>query len=142
MDNPTTGLCLVCSARPELKRDHDRIIYAKDGLAARRAYDDFLRKWSTFCPPVARSLEEAGEHLLTFYQFPQGLWKAIRSTNSIENLNREFRRRTKTQAAFSTKGGVVTLLYGLIAFGQINLRRIDGYKYLPMLMRAVREEAA
>ena len=123
-------------ARAELKRDYDRIIYAKDGLAARRAHDDFLRKWSTFCPPVARSLEEAGEHLLTFYQFPRGLWKAIRSTNSIENLNREFRRRTKTQASFSTEVAVTTLLYGLIAFGQINLRRIDGHKHLPRLVTA------
>jgi putative transposase len=47
-------------ARPELKRDYDRIIYAKDGMAARKAYDEFLKKWSSFCPPVARSLEEAG----------------------------------------------------------------------------------
>jgi transposase-like protein len=129
-------------ARAELKRDYDRIIYAKDGLAARRAHDEFLRKWSTFCPPVARSLEEAGEHLLTFYQFPRGLWKAIRSTNSIENLNREFRRRTKTQASFSTEGAVTTLLYGLIAFGQINLRRIDGYKHLSRLVTAAGMDAA
>jgi len=129
-------------ARAELKRDYDRIIYAKDGIAARKAYDEFMRKWSSFCPPVARSLEEAGAHLLTFYEFPRGLWKAIRSTNSIENLNREFRRRTKTQASFSTEDAALTLLYGLIAFGQINLRRIDGYKHLPKLARDARNEAA
>jgi putative transposase len=129
-------------ARAELKRDYDRIVYAKDGMAARKAYDDFLRKWSTFCPPVARSLEEAGEHLLTFYQFPRGLWGSIRTTNSIENLNREFRRRTKTQASFSTEAAATTLLYGLIAFGQINLRRIDGYRHLPKLVSMPSRDAA
>jgi transposase-like protein len=129
-------------ARPELKRDYHRIVYAKDGIAARKAYDEFRRKWSSFCPPVARSLEEAGDHLLTFYEFPRGLWKAIRSTNSIENLNRECRRRTKTQASFSTEDAALTLLFGLIAFGQINLRRIDGYKHLRQLTKTVEENTA
>lgn len=30
-------------------------------------------KWKKLCPPVARSLEEAGEKLLTFYAFPKPL---------------------------------------------------------------------
>jgi transposase-like protein len=47
-------------ARPELKRDYDRIIYAASGLDARAAYDACAKKWITLCPPVARSLEEAG----------------------------------------------------------------------------------
>lgn len=47
-------------ARAEMKRDYDRIVYAKDGLAARGAYESFLSKWSKLCPPVARSLEEGG----------------------------------------------------------------------------------
>ena len=90
-------------ARPELKRDYDRIVYAKNGLAAREAYQAFLRKWTSLCPAVARSLEEAGEQLLTFYGFPKAIWRALRTTNALENLNREFRRRTKTQASFSTE---------------------------------------
>ena len=57
-------------ARPEMKRDYDRIIHARDGLTA-RAYDAFLKKWSTLCPTVATSLEEAGLELLTFYEFPK-----------------------------------------------------------------------
>jgi transposase-like protein len=118
-------------ARAEMKRDYDRIIYADDGLAARAAYDAFVKKWSTLCPAVAKSLQEAGLELLTFYAFPKATWKSIRTTNTIENLNREFRRRTKTQASFSTEDGALTVLYGLVAFGQIQLRKIDGYKQWP-----------
>ncbi len=98
-------------AHRELKRDYDRIVYAKSGIAARETYQAFVTKWRKLCPAVAKSLEEAGEQLLTFYAFPKAMWKALRTTNSIENLNREFRRRTKTQASFSTEEAAVTLLY-------------------------------
>ena len=81
-------------------------------------------------PAVVRSLEEAGNQLLTFYEFPRVMWKSIRTTNALENLNREFRRQTKTQASFSSEESAVALLFGLIASGQIQLRRIDGYQGL------------
>jgi putative transposase len=126
-------------ARAEMKRDYHRITDAKDGLAAREAYEAFLGKWSRLCAPVARSLEEAGEALLTFYEFPKALWSSLRSTNSIENLNREFRRRTKTQASFSTEEAALTLLYGLVAFGQIRMNKLGGYRSLAAL--ASREAA-
>ena len=65
-----------------------------------------------------------------FYEFPRAMWKSIRTTNPLENLNREFRRRTKTQASFTTEESAVALLFGLVASGQIRLRRIDGYQHL------------
>ena len=117
-------------ARRELKRDYNRIIYAKDGIVARRAYAEFVSKWTALAPAVVRSIEEAGEQLLTFYEFPRALWKSIRTTNAVENLNREFQRRTKTQASFTTEESAVALLFGLVASGQIRLRRIDGYQHL------------
>ena len=129
-------------AHRELKRDYDRIVYAKSGMAAREAYQAFVTKWRKLCPAVARSLEEAGERLLTFYAFPKPMWKALRTTNSIENLNREFRRRTKTQASFSTEDAGVTLLYGLVAFGQIQLRRICGYPHVAEMLASNTRHAA
>ena len=129
-------------ARAELKRDYDRITYAKDGLAARAAYDTCIKKWAMLCPPVARSLEEASLELLTFYDFPTAMWKSLRTTNLLENLNREFRRRTKTQASFGTEDAAVTLLFGLVAFGQVQLRRIDGSQHLPSFLARVRQKVA
>ena len=106
------------------------IVYAKNGIDARKAYDELVAKWTPLAPAVVRSLEEAGNQLLTFYEFPRAMWKSIRTTNALENLNREFRRRTKTQASFSSEESAVALLFGLIASGQIQLRRIDGYQRL------------
>lgn len=129
-------------ARAEMKRDYQRIINATDGIAARKAYDAFVAKWSKLCPAVARSLEEAGLDLLTFYAFPRTMWRALRTTNPLENLNREFRRRTKTQASFGREDAAVTLLYALVAFGQIRMHKIDGHRELKALVAKRNVQAA
>lgn len=122
-------------AHAELKRDWDTIVRADDGLKARAAYRAFVAKWTKLVPAVVCSLEEAGLELLTFYSYPKSMWKSLRTTNALENLNREFRRRTKTQGSFATEAAGVTLLWGLVAFGQIRLRRIDGYRHIGHLLR-------
>jgi putative transposase len=129
-------------ARPEMTRDYRRIINATDGIAARKAYDAFVAKWSKLCPAVSRSIEEAGLELLTFYEFPKAMWRALRTTNPLENLNREFRRRTKTQASFSREEAALTLLYGLVAFGQIRMHKIDGHRELGALVAKMNVQAA
>jgi putative transposase len=129
-------------ARAELTRDFREIVYAVNGLQARRAYRRFVRKWQALRPAVVESLEEAGDRLLTFYEFPKPLWRSIRSTNAVENLNREFRRRTKTQGSFSSEQAAVTLLYALVAFGQIKTRRIDGHQHVRMLVEDPCRDAA
>lgn len=129
-------------ARPEMRRDYRGIVNATDGIAARKAYDAFVAKWSKLCPAVARSLEEAGLELLTFYEFPKAMWRSLRTTNPLENLNREFRRRTKTQASFSQEASAVTLLYGLVAFGQISMHKINGHRELKALVAKMDAQAA
>lgn len=101
-----------------------------------------MNKWTTLCPPVARSLEEAGLDLLTFFAFPKAMWQSLRTTNALENLNRDFRRRTKTRASFSTEAAAVTLLFGLVAFGHIVLRKIDGSQDLPTFLAKEWSQAA
>ena len=101
-----------------------------------------MSKWTRLCPAVARSIEEAGTELRTFYEFPKAMWRALRTTNPLENLNREFRRRTKTQASFSREDAAVTLLYGLVAFGQIRMHKIDGHRKLKALVATMNAQAA
>jgi len=119
----------------ELKRDYRPIITAKNRETARVARQSFLRKWQNLVPAVARSLKEAGDDLLTFYRFPKSQWKCLRTTNPIERLNGEFRRRTKTQGAFTNESSALVLLYGLFATGQIIMRRIHGWRDLPLVAK-------
>ncbi len=44
-----------------------------------------------------------------------------------QRLNEEFRRRVKTQGSLPTEDAALILLFGLVASGQITLRKIDGY---------------
>jgi len=115
----------------ELKRDYRAISHAEDGKTARKAHAAFLAKWRREVPEVARSLEEAGDDLLTFYEYPSEMWKSLRTSNVIERLNGEFRRRTKTQGSFPNEESALALLFGLVASGTIQMRKIDGYHRMP-----------
>jgi len=91
---------------------------------------------------VVKSLEEAGDELFTMYRFPKQQWKNIRTTNVIERLNGEFRRRVKTQGSLPSEDAALMLLFGLIATGQIKLRKIDGYKKLAAVISEQTRRAA
>jgi putative transposase len=62
--------------------------------------------------------------------------KALRTTNALERLNGEFRRRTKTQASLPGQDAVLLLLFGLLRSGQIKLRVLDGYKDMKEVKKA------
>lgn len=113
-----------------VKADFHAIVYATTGAEAEQAYTRAHRRWTQRCAAVADSLAEAGHDLLTFYAFPSDQWKALRSTNLIERIHGELRRRIKTQATWSTEHGLLNLLHGLFAAGIIRLRRIDGFTTL------------
>lgn len=117
--------------REELAEDYRRMVYADTGEAVEQARAGFVRKWRLRCKAVVSSFEEAGAELFTFLQFPPLQWKALRTTNALERINEEFRRRTKTQASLPDEDAVLLLLYGLLRSGQIVLRRIDGRNLLP-----------
>ncbi|MEX1244988.1 MAG: transposase [Thermoanaerobaculia bacterium] len=103
-----------------------RLVYGETAAAVELARARFLKKWRLACPPVAASLVEAGDELFTFLKFPRSQWKALRTTNALERINEEFRRRTKTQASLPGESAVLLLLFGLLRSGQIRLRAIDG----------------
>jgi putative transposase len=114
-------------AQEAVHEDYNRIIYAPNRAAAEGARESFLAKWRTPCPSVAASLEEAGEELLTFYGFPASQHKSLRTTNAIERLQEEFRRRVKTQASLPSEKAALLVFFGLFASGQLNMRRIEGW---------------
>jgi putative transposase len=114
----------------ELRQDYREIVYAEDERAARRAWLRFTAKWKKRCPAVVESLDEAGDELLTFYRFPESQWRGLRTTNIVERVIEEFRRRVKTQAVLPSEDSALLLLYGLAASGQLRFRKLDGYQEL------------
>lgn len=116
--------------REELAEDYRRMIYAASREAVEQARVGFLRKWKLRCKAVSASFEEAGDELFTFTAFPISQWKALRTTNALERINEEFRRRTKTQASLPNEEAVLFLLFGLLRSGQVKLHRLIGWQDL------------
>jgi putative transposase len=129
------------SLQGEVKADYDAIINADDIATAKANYAGFVRKWSRKAESVARSLEEAGMDLLTFMRFPKAQWRSLKTTNIVERLNHEFRRRTKTQGLFPTQSSVLVLLFGLVASGMVRMRKIGGYETMETEARAVEDDS-
>ncbi len=118
----------------EVRADFQSITTAENEKRARVAYARFVRSWQRRCESVVTSLKEAGDELLTFYRFPPSQWKCLRTTNMIERLHLEFRRRIKTQASLPNEGTVLRLFFALYQRGQIHMRRVDGWQQIPVVL--------
>ena len=114
----------------EIGADYTDMIYAAtpEDIATRRKA--FVRKWRLKHRPVADSLEEAGDRLFTFTQLPPSQWRSARTTNAIERLHEEFKRRIKTQTVLPSAETAAMLFWALLASGQINMRKVDGWQTL------------
>jgi len=114
----------------EIKADYHSIVYAESEAKARAAWRRFEKKWEKVCPSAVRSLNEGGDELLTFYRWPSSMWKSLRTTNCIERMNGEFRRRVKTQGSLPNSEAGLKLLFGLFACGLISMQRVHGHRDL------------
>jgi putative transposase len=122
--------------REELAEEYRRMIYAETRTLVDQARTRFAKKWRLRCPAVVECLEEAGDDLFTFLRFPKTQWKALRTTNALERINGEFRRRTKTQASLPGQEAVLLLLFGLLRSGHVKLRKIDGWAEMERFEKA------
>ena len=114
----------------EVSADYNNMIYActPKEIETRRKW--FIRKWRLKCRAVADSLEEAGDRLFTFTRLPASQWRSARTTNAVERLHEEFKRRIKTQTALPSAETAAMLFWALLASGQIAMRKVDGWQTL------------
>jgi putative transposase len=114
----------------EIGADYSGMVYAAtpEEISVRRKA--FIRKWRLKHRAVADSLEEAGERLFAFTRLPPTQWRSARTTNAIERLHEEFKRRIKTQTVLPSADTAAMLFWALLASGQINMRKIDGWQTL------------
>ena len=114
----------------EITADYNDMIYATtpEEIAARRKA--FIRKWRLKHRAVADSLEEAGDRLFTFARMPPSQWRSLRTTNAIERLHEEFKRRIKTQTVLPSADTAAMMFWALLASGQISMRKVDGWQTL------------
>ena len=114
----------------EITADYNDMIYATTPEEIETRRKAFIRKWRLKHRAVADSLEEAGERLFTFTRLPPSQWRSLRTTNAIERLHEEFKRRIKTQTVLPSADTAAMLFWALLASGQINMRKVDGWTTL------------
>jgi putative transposase len=114
----------------EITADYNDMIYATTPEEIAVRHKAFIRKWRLKHRAVADSLEEAGDRLFTFARLPPSQWRSLRTTNAIERLHEEFKRRIKTQTVLPSADTAAMLFWALLASGQINMRKVDGWQTL------------
>ena len=114
----------------EVSADYTDMIYAATPAEIEQRRRTFLRKWRLKCRAVADSLEEAGDRLFTFARLPSVQWKSTRTTNAVERLHEEFKRRIKTQTVLPSAETAAMLFWALLAAGQVTMRQVDGWQTL------------
>jgi len=98
--------------KKELADDLRSIFYGSDEKQAREFYEGFIAKWEKDCPSAVKCLGKSINSCLTFMKFPKEEWLSLRTTNVIERLNKEFKRRTKPMEIIPGE----TACYRLLAF--------------------------
>ena len=68
---------------------------------------------------MSHSFSWAGDALFAFAALPPSQWKSARTTNAIERLHEEFKRRIKTQTVLPSADTAAMLFWALCASGQI-----------------------
>ena len=113
-----------------IKAEFNAMMHAKTAAEVLARRNAFLARWKLRCRAVADSLEEAGARLFTFLRYPPEQWRSLRTTNAIERLHEEFKRRIKTQCLLPCAETAAMLFWALLASGQITMRRVDGWPTL------------
>lgn len=91
--------------REVFSKDLNAIFYAPTQSAARAAFFALKQQWSRLFPSAVQIIEKDLDSLLTFFQFDPTYWTVLRTTNPIERLNKEFKRRTR---AMEVTGGEIS----------------------------------
>ena len=86
------------------------IFYASSKDKAMEFFTEFKQKWEKDIPSAVKTLKNSIDACLTFFNFPEEEWISLRTTNIIERLNKEFKRRTRPMEILAGERACYTLL--------------------------------
>ncbi|OGO55731.1 MAG: transposase [Chloroflexi bacterium RBG_16_70_13] len=103
------------SARSMVASAIRMVIEQPDGMSAREQLDRVIDGFRPRFPAVAELLTRAEPDLLAHFAFPQPHRRQIRSTNPLERLNKEIKRRTAVVGIFPNRASVIRLVGMVLA---------------------------
>jgi putative transposase len=96
--------------KQEVADDIRSIFYASSREKALEFSTRFTERWQKEVPSAVKCLQNSLDSCLTFFDFPEEEWISLRTTNVIERLNKEFKRRTKPMEIVAGENACYTLL--------------------------------
>ncbi len=96
--------------RTRLARDVGSLFTASSRTEAKKRLATVTARWGQELPEAMACLTHGFAAATTFYQFPQAHWRRIRTTNSLERLHGEIKRRTKAVGAFPDRASALRLI--------------------------------
>jgi len=96
--------------KQEVADDIRSIFYCKSRSKADKFMNEFKIKWDKEIPSAVKCLESSIDSTLGYLEFPEDEWVALRTTNPIERLNKEFKRRTKSMEIVAGESSCYNLL--------------------------------
>lgn len=94
-----------------LMADLKAVYTAVDEQTALDALDAFSERWDKKYPKISKSWRDNWANLSTYFKYPQEVRRLIYTTNTIEGLNRQLRKVTKSKSVFPTDDSLFKMLY-------------------------------
>jgi len=98
------------------------IFYASSRDKAIEFFRKFKHRWEKEIPSAVKCLENSLDSCLTYLEFPEEEWLCLRTTNVIERVNKEFKRRTKPMEILAGERSCYTLLAFICLKMELNWR--------------------
>jgi len=116
-----------------------RTIFAQpDRSAASQQVDEVLKAMRSRWATAASLLEQAEDDVLAYMSFPPEHWTRIYSTNPLERLNKEVKRRTNVVGIFPDESAAIRLV-GAVLIEQSDEWEVDRHYFSQQSMRRLSE---
>ena len=100
------------------------IIQSKNKEEAEKELESFKEKWKRKYPQVIKMLENNG-NLFTYFEYPKEVRASIYTTNLIEGINKQIKRKFKAKEQFSTEQSMEKYLVSQFEqYNEKNMNRV------------------
>ena len=134
----------VCAKAPARHRERvgrqlAKIFRSENRPAAKKAFADFKRTWAKQLPEAVQCLSDGFAAATRYFKYANQHWKRIRSTNGVERLHGEIKRRVRAVRAFPDRASALRLI---TAVALHVTAKWDDRRYLDMFLPDSEKETA
>ena len=115
-------LCIVHLVRAALKyvtdkdsrevvKDLKKIYQAASVIEAEQSLQDLSQKWDEKYPTIGKQWRLKWPHIISMFEFPPPIRKAIYTTNAIESINSQIRKFTRNRKQYPNRDSAMKLIY-------------------------------